>query len=276
MEPQEKIDFLAIGHICHDLTAQGKVIGGAAAYASAFANAAGCRTAIVTSSAIENSWKEDLIGIKIHRVPSVDTTVFENVYTSSGRVQTVHSVAERINLEDVPRNWQRASIVHIGPIANEVDPNVISLFSNSILGLAPQGWMRHWDENGHVYKKRWPEAEEFYRKAAVVFLSEEDLPDRQALTLYKQWANLLVLTKGRDGCTIFIKGEAQHFSVDPVPVIDTTGAGDIFAAAFLIRYFQTAGNHVEAACFANRAAAITIRYAGIEAKINALRESSIM
>lgn len=270
-----KIDYLAVGHICHDITPQGKVVGGAAAYASAFAIAAGCRTAVVTSSAI-NSWDEDLPNVKIHQVPSSNTTIFENIYTSSGRMQTLHSVAENIYVDDIPENWRRAAIVHIGPIANEVDPKIITIFSNSLIGIAPQGWMRHWDENGRVFKKKWSLAKEFFAKSAVVFLSEEDLSDRQSLASYRQWAQILVMTRGRDGCTIFVKGETHHFSVDPVPAIDTTGAGDIFAAAFLIRYAQTAGNYMEAAQFANRAAAISIGYLGIGSKIKALLESGII
>jgi hypothetical protein len=62
------VDFLAIGHVCRDLTPEGWVIGGAAAYTAAIAQTLGCRTAIVTSGAPHDEWAGGLDGILIHRV----------------------------------------------------------------------------------------------------------------------------------------------------------------------------------------------------------------
>ena len=184
MNSQEHIDYLAIGHICHDLTANGPVIGGAAAYGAAVAQIMGCRTAVVTSSAPEDDWQTELPETAIHRIPSANTTVFENVDTPAGRVQTIHAVASRIDGADIPRAWQRASIVQLAPIANEVDPHALHLFSNSLVGLAPQGWLRRWDNNGNVSAGPWAAAEEYLRLAAAVFISEEDLLDGGMLDNY--------------------------------------------------------------------------------------------
>lgn len=270
MKSQEHIDYLTVGHICHDLTPVGLVIGGAAAYGTAVAQALGCHTAVVTSSALEDDWQADLPDTIIHRKPSPKTTVFENVYTPSGRVQTIHAVAENINSNDIPQAWQRASIVHLGPIANEVDPDVLYLFSNSLIGLAPQGWMRQWDSNGQVTAGPWPSAEKYLRLAAAVFISEEDLLDGQMLEKYRQWSRLLVMTKGPEGCTVFFDDEAHHIPAWPGTVVDTTGAGDIFAAAFLVRLYQTGGNPSESARFANKIASLSISAAGLKAKMAAI------
>ncbi len=102
MNTQEHIDYLAIGHICHDKTPAGPSIGGAAAYGSAVAQILGCRTAVVTSSAPEDDWYAELPGTIIHRIPSPKTTLFENVYTPSGRLQTIHAVASNIGRADIP------------------------------------------------------------------------------------------------------------------------------------------------------------------------------
>ena len=83
------------------------------------------------------------------------------------------------------------------------------------------------------------------------------------LKKYREWSRLLVLTKGSDGCTIFFGDEIRQFPAYPVPVVDTTGAGDIFAAAFLVRLFQTGGSPSEAARFANKAAALSIGVSGL-------------
>ena len=54
-----------------------------------------------------------------------------------GRVQTLHAVANKLRTQHVPVEWQRA-IVHLGPIANEIDVDVMQLFSNSMVGLTPR------------------------------------------------------------------------------------------------------------------------------------------
>ena len=270
MNSQEHIDYLAVGHICHDLSPEGPVIGGSAAYGAGVAQVMGCRTAVVTSSAPEDDWQAALPGITIHRIPSPKTTLFENVYTPAGRVQTIHAVAGRITSTGIPGAWQRASIVHMAPIANEVDPDALHLFSNSLIGLAPQGWMRRWDDNGNVSAGPWVEAEEYLRLAAAVFISEEDLVDREMLDQYREWSRLLVMTEGRGGCTIFLGDEARDFPAVPGSVVDTTGAGDIFTAAFLVRLFQTGGNPSEAARFANKVASLSIAAIGLRAKMAAI------
>jgi sugar/nucleoside kinase (ribokinase family) len=276
MHSPEHIDYLAIGHICHDLSPSGKVIGGAAAYASTTAQVLGCRTAVVTSSAAEDDWYADLPGTVVHVVPSPQTTVFENVYTPEGRVQTIHAVAGRLTSTDIPAAWQRASIVHLGPIANEVDPEIIHLFSNSLVGVAPQGWMRRWDNQGIVTAGRWAAAEQYLRFAAAVFVSEEDLVDDEMFHRFRDWSRLLVLTQGSEGCTIFFGDEVQQFPSHTAPVVDPTGAGDIFAAAFLVRLFQTGGNPSAAAQFANKAAALSISVSGLPAVREALAAQLVL
>ena len=270
MKSHEHIDYLAVGHICHDLSSDGPVIGGSAAYGSATALVLGCRTAVVTSSA-----QEDNSGGRLDKIVSsifgmTKTTLFENVYTPAGRVQTIHAVAESISSDDIPASWQRASIVHLAPIANEVDPDALHLFSNSLVGIAPQGWMRRWDKNGRVSAGPWTAAERYLRLAAAVFISEEDLPDEEMLEKYREWSRLLVMTRGPDGCTIYFGDEIRHFPAGTASVLDTTGAGDIFTAAFLVRLFQTGGNPMEAAQFANKIASISISAVGLRAKMIAI------
>ncbi|RMG99792.1 MAG: ribokinase [Chloroflexi bacterium] len=268
----EKIDYLVAGHISADVIPGGTKIGGAVAYAGRTAQALGCRTAALTSAAPGYNWEAALPGILVHAVPAAETTTFENVYTPSGRVQTVHGWAERLTTAHLPESWKRASIVHLAPIANEVDPDLIYSFSNSVVGLTPQGWLRRWDENGRVYATNWERAAEILPLAAAVILSEEDLPDRATLEAYRQWSRLLVLTQGKEGCTLFMDDEVQHIPAPVVREVEPTGAGDIFAAAFLTRLYQTAGNPWEAARFANEIASLSVTKPDLPSKITLIQE----
>lgn len=271
----EQIDYLVIGHISCDVTPTGWLVGGTAAYSGRTAQALGCRTAVLTSTAVDYEGVNQLPGLMIHRLAAEATTTFENVYTPGGRQQTIHAIARGLTADDVPEEWQRAKVVQLAPIANEVAPEMIHLFSNSVVGITPQGWLRRWDKSGRVYAAEWPAAPAILPLAAAVILSREDLLDDAMLEQYRQWARLLVLTEGARGCTIFYGDDDVHqIPAFPVEEVEPTGAGDIFAAAFLLRLYQTAGNPWEAARFANYVAAQSVTQVGLPAKIQTV-ESAI-
>lgn len=269
--PLPPVDFLAIGHVCYDLVASGRAVGGAAAYCASAAGALGCRAGIVTSAALEDDWTGVLPDVAVRQIVAPATTVFENVYTAEGRTQTIHAVAGRLSPEHVPASWRRAPIVHLGPIADEVDPALINLFNDSVVGVGPQGWMRRWDERGRVRQVPWATAAEVLPLAAVTFVSLEDLADRAILREYRQLARVLVVTAGAEGCTVFCRGEQRAFPAPVVEVKDATGAGDIFAAAYLVRFHQTNGNLWDAAVFANQVAAASVSERGLPAKLHVIR-----
>jgi sugar/nucleoside kinase (ribokinase family) len=266
------IDYLAIGHVSKDLTPDGYKLGGTVSFAARVAQALGCRTAVLTRSS--DDFPQPLFPADITTcvIPSFHTTLFENVYTTQGRVQTLHAVADPIQASHVPVAWQRPAIVHLGPIANEIDADVIGLFDHSLIGLTPQGWMRRWDENGRVYAGHWPNAPEVLPQATAVILSREDLRDEAMLAEYRALARLLVVTQGYDGCTIYFAGEERRIPTRQAREVDATGAGDIFATAFLVRLHQTGGNPWEAGRFANEIAAISVEWDDVTAKVTAIQK----
>lgn len=262
------VEYLVVGHVARDLTPAGPVAGGTATYAGRTAAALGCRTAVLTSAGPDFDLALALPDLQVQGVPAAATTTFENVYTTGGRRQALHAIAQTLTAADVPAAWRRAPIVHLGPIADEIDVEMIPLFSNSLLGMTPQGWLRRWNEDGHVYTVEWPAAPEILPQAAAVILSEEDLLNRAMLDNYRRWSRLLVLTQGARGCTVFCREEVRQIPAPRVKEVEPTGAGDIFAAAFLIRLYQTAGNPWEAAAFANQIAAYSVTQRRLEDKIH--------
>ncbi len=55
-----------------------------------------------------------------------------------------------------------------------------------------------------------------------------------AIAAVRDQVRVAALTRGRDGCSIVWEGEVVHVPAAPVErVVDTTGAGDLFAAGFL-------------------------------------------
>lgn len=270
MEEYPEVDYLVVGHITLDITSTGLTPGGTATYSARVAQALGCRTGILTSAAEDLDLAANLPGISVKNIPAAETTTFENIYKDETRRQKVYSFAEPIRGKDVPATWLRTPIVHLGPVANEVDVELINLFSNSLVGLTPQGWIRTWDAAGNISEGEWPGAEDVLPMAAAVILSRDDVSNASVLEDFRRSSGLLVLTEQAGGCTVYFRGERRHFPAPEVQEVDPTGAGDSFAAAFFIRLHQTRGNPWEAAVFANQIASVSVTEQSLDSKIGAI------
>jgi sugar/nucleoside kinase (ribokinase family) len=71
------------------------------------------------------------------------------------------------------------------------------------------------------------------------------LRGRQPLASLDAWARLAVVKQGSGGASAYGQGAAWHAGANPVKVVDTTGAGDAFDAAFMVEWL--ASRNVEAA-----------------------------
>lgn len=258
--------FLCIGHLCHDrLTGGGHVLGGTAAYVSLVLRQLGYPAAILTSLGPDFAFRAqfDGPGIPLLAKPAARTTVFENIYLDNGqRTQYLHARAAELRPEDVPPAWQEAEIVLFCPIADEIDPALFQVFPKALKGATIQGWLRQWDAQGLVR----PKAMDWTQLAGLdlVILSDADIAGLDgALEALQTQVPLLVLTQGAAGATVFQGGTARHFPAYPVRAVDATGAGDVFAAVFMLRYAESA-DVAQAAGFAHCAASLVVEGIGVD------------
>ena len=251
------VDYLIIGHITQDLTPQGPALGGTASYAALTAKAIGQRVGIVTSCRADLNL--DLFkGISIVRKNSEQNSTFVNTYLPEGRVQHVKGVADVITLDDIPAAWLETPIVHLGPIANEISPEVAAAFPDAMLGVTPQGWLRTWNNDGLVSFCKWPNAEEVLRHADAAVMSIEDVRgDEEVVAEFASLLSVLVVTEGASGARIYWNGDQRTIRPPLEKEIDPVGAGDIFATSFFIRY-QSTRDPWEAARFATLLAANSV------------------
>lgn len=235
----EPLDYLVIGHVAHDLTPEGPRLGGTAAYAALTAHALGSQAGIVTASGPETSLTA-LKDIPVISLDSPQSTTFENIYTEHGRVQYLRGQAAGIDLNHVPEPWRRSSIVHLGPIADELDSVLPKNFSPSLLGLTPQGWMRQWDTENRISSREWKDAEPALEKADAVVISREDVNGNDELIEHMaHQTRVLAVTEGPAGSVLYWHGDRRRFRAPDVREVDATGAGDVYAAAFFIRLLKT-------------------------------------
>mgnify|MGYP005836804573 CR=1 FL=1 len=256
------LEFLVVGHVCQDVVPGGYRLGGTATYAAITAQRLGLQPRVVTRAAPETLRADCFQGVEVHLLPSAVTTTFENRYQGGRRAQRIHAVAGPIGPEDIPPAWREMPIVLLAPLAQEVHPGLAKLFPGALLGVVPQGWMREWDGDGRVRQVAWVGAEEVLPYARAVIVSEEDVGGHRAWV--RRWADqveCLVLTQGAQGATLHWRGQARSMPPREAREVDPTGAGDVFAAAFLIRLRET-GDPVEAARFANAAASFSVEAPG--------------
>jgi sugar/nucleoside kinase (ribokinase family) len=257
------VDYLIIGHVAKDITADGPTLGGTVSYASRTALSMGYRVGIITSCEEHFDLKK-LEGIQIFRQPSSKTTTFENIYSQGRRTQKLLARAADLGPECVPSSWLATDLIHLGPIACEVDPTLIEFFPSTFIGITPQGWLRKWDPSGHIQLENWQVIRELLSKAEAVVLSIEDMRnDESAVQEIAQHCNLLVVTRGAQGASLFWKGQRSELPTMEIDEIDSTGSGDIFAAVFFIHLFET-GDPYAACQFANHAASMSIARRGIQ------------
>jgi len=258
-------EFIIIGHITQDMLPDGGLgLGGTVSYAAATAQRMGYRVGVVTSTGPNLDVAQVLPFAQIACHQSAETTVFENIYVDGERKQILHQRAGNLHCDHVPRQWRNTPIAHLGPLDQEIDEGVFRCFDDQVLiGVTPQGFLRRWDDQGRVSFIDWNPPESVLRRINVLVLSEQDVPDPDGLV--QAWGRLIdviVVTRAEKGATVFHDGEPCDYPARPAQQIDPTGAGDVFAAAFMIRLIETK-DPCQAAQFANAVASFSIEGPGV-------------
>jgi 1D-myo-inositol 3-kinase len=270
--------FLAIGHITRDLRPDGTFSpGGTVTFAALTAYRLGLASAIITRADPELSalLPTFLPSISLHVLPSIQTTTFANQYKDGFRTQYLYARAEQLQPTDVPHSWRNTPIVLLGPLAQEILPELVALFPRrpgAIIAATPQGWLRRWDADGRVWPTPWQTVDQILPLLDVLILSHDDLLPfaggnrSEADAILLQWSMrvpLLVATDGRHGATLFRQGLTQRFPSYPANEVDPTGAGDVFAAAFLTSLYRHS-DPAQAVDFANLIASFSIEQPDIQ------------
>ena len=262
-------ELVAVGHVTWDVSPDDistREPGGAVAFAAVTADRLGVRAGIVTACANDYPMSEVPIANGMWRVvASEETSTFENRYDERGdRVQVLHRHGSEIRESDVADDWRRPDMLFVGPLTQELDVNCLSWFRPRVSCVVPQGWLRSWTEplpSVVEVSKSPPVGMSSGWDICVISESEVDL---EMLDEWRIMACNLIVTKGSTGAALYVGDSTEPLSIpsfaDQVEGVgvDTTGAGDVFAAAMLIRYAAT-GDAEASARFASLCAALSTR-----------------
>lgn len=258
-------NFLCIGFFCHDVHEEDYILGGTAAYSSLIASKLMKEPISVLTSVGEDFLFQErfkIAGIHICNKPAKKTTIFNNVYDQGHRTQYIYERSETLTAADLPIAWRNAPVVKICLIADEVDKSLMNSFPNALIGATIQGWLRKWDEKGKISPKEMDWA--LLEPVDIVLMSQEDIAGMEyVLPKIIDAVEIVVMTKGEEGAMVYSQNKTFHFPAFPVVEVDPTGAGDVFAVSFLVKYVETKSITL-ATTYAHAAAAFVIEEVGVQ------------
>jgi 1D-myo-inositol 3-kinase len=255
-------DFVAVGHVTLDHFGDVVRPGGAALYAAITAQRLGVSAAILTSHG--GDFPLDAVPSQIEVVAreAPTTTAFEHGETKGVRVLRARGTASPLTAGDLPDDWRPAPLVLLAPVLQEVDPMLAAAFPDASVGGELQGWLRATDGQGVVGVATWTSPEAVLGRLQAIFVSRHDVRGQEAqVAEWVQRVPLAVVTAGTAGAILYVNGDRYEVRPRRTREVDPTGAGDVFAATFLISYDRH-GDAWEAAEAATCAASLSVEGEG--------------
>src|SRR5262249_20186188 len=140
---------------------------------------------------------------------------------------------------DLPEDWRDAPLGLLAPVIQEVDPPLAAAFGDGTVAAAAQGWLRTLDAEGGGEPVGWEAPDgALHRPQALLLRAEDVRGQEEELTEWVQRVPLAVVTAGAAGALLYVNGDRFEVKPRPAVEVDTTGAGDVFAAAFLLHYHR--------------------------------------
>lgn len=261
--PTEFVNYLVIGHLAVEHAPEGARIGGTAAYAGLAAHSQGVQVGVVSPWGDEIPL-DPLRFIQVAATPADRSTTFSVENGTQEPVYTLQHRGPAIDYHLVPESWRTSEIVHLAPIAQEVEPTVVRQFSPALLGITPKGWLREWSQEGRVRVGEWPEASFVLNQVDAAVIHSRDVgDDPRRIEELAIAAPTLAVVGTPDGIRVYWQGETRTF--EPSTPVDSHPAwDDIFAALFFVRLHRTQ-DAWEAGRFATQLASKSTHRPGFQA-----------
>lgn len=276
-----EFDVVIIGHITIDVNVFPRgiienMLGGAPTYAGFMLASLGEKVGIV--SKIGEDFPDKFpplygkFGLDTEGVYSIPekTTIFENTYDElGGRKQTCWLLPSKISPEEIPGAYFHTRSFYVSPVGDEVTPGVLETVKKkeNVVMLDPQGLFRKVGRDGKISVQKPENLDDYLVHVDVVKIGPEEFqafaksPEETLRELVGAGPKVAILTRGEKGCMVLCDGKFGEFEGLKVDVKDLTGAGDVFGAAFLVRYLNTR-DVADSAKFATATASLKIKYKG--------------
>lgn len=201
----------------------------------------------------------------VHRVDAA-TQAFRHAFEGERRqLGLVQGTERTLRMTDVPRDWPDPATVILAPLMPD-DIDVLAFveaYPEAQIGLLGQGLQRAVLPGSDVIAHRAQPSSvllDAARPNVTIVLSEEEIAlwPAGALAHLVEGAARVVITRGARGATVHRREGTRQIAPAPATVVDATGAGDTFAAAFILglRAGEQFAGRLAAVC---AAAAVEVR-----------------
>jgi sugar/nucleoside kinase (ribokinase family) len=215
-------------------------------------------------------------GIEYLLMPSRQTGGFHLVYDERGnRDLTILGIADAVPVfEDGRYPWD---FMLIGPILGETSPALVARLreiSDAPIMLDPQGLLRN-PKAGVIYHELTDSFKQIAKMATVIKANELETliitginprvdPEGAVKALYDCGGKIAVTTLAEAGSIIY--DGACIYQIPPfvTNAIDPTGAGDTYAAGFMVKYLESPRDLAAVGCFASAVASVMVENSGPE------------
>ncbi len=204
-------------------------------------------------------------GITLHTEKTEKMTTFINRYDGDQRMQELPACAAPITTTHAMKYMNQTDHIHLGPLHPEdIDPNLyLSIPKGKIVSCDLQGLVRSVTKDKILLQSS-PYVENALTCSDIIKVDERELQtilnslSISLLHLQRQYdVKEIVITKGKKGGTI-LSESGKEMNYDPSPanqIGDTTGAGDVFFAAYLVARLYQKQNITESSRYASSIAA---------------------
>ena len=264
---------LVVGHLTRDVIVRGSSfetrIGGGAYY-SAAALSRFCDVEVLTSYGgdFPEGWVESLeeMGITVNAIPAERSTTYRLEYFDANRRElTLISTAAKI--DELPDG--RYDIIVLNPVAGEIERRTIESAKErgKLIGADVQGFIRQ-PLPGKVKVRGIP----FEAFRGIHILHADVSEAGYILGLDPEGVEVLLVSNGEEAGTVYRKGRAYRYRPAVVRVGETTGAGDVFLAAFA--YFYRECPFIQALKRAGAFTALFLKYRSFDFPEEELSETA--
>ncbi len=240
MDISDRGSILVVATVTWDLFGERRVAGGAASYIARACEALGESPRFLVPAG-EDAPLEALGGHEIERVPAHTQTYRHLLEGDRRRLELEQAVGRTVRVADVPAAWREPKTVILAPLMPE-DVDVAELLDEwpeAEVGLLAQGLQRVVLPEGRAIANRAQPSSvlvDAARPNVSMFLSDDEvrLWPSGAITHLAARCARVVVTDGARGATVYTRGGAWHIDAVPAHVVDATGAGDTFAATYIL------------------------------------------
>jgi sugar/nucleoside kinase (ribokinase family) len=213
--------------------------------------------------------------VKYHLLPSKETGGFSLIYYDEHGNRHLNILGTADPLPLVVNGAAQADIILIGPILGEVSAELVSEIkkvSQAPIVVDPQGLLRG-AKDGKIFHEMSVNFEKIAAMATVVKANEletkvvtgiepRDDPEKAVRALHKFGCKIAITTLAEAGSIIYDGSKIYIIPPFTTDALDPTGAGDTYAAGFMVKYLETPNDLRAVGCFGSSVSSVMVENSG--------------